>query len=231
MRAGATGGRTGGSGVALRHRGRTLVDYDETGLRTIIPEEPDVTSPNTGLRRSALVVLAVGAALGVSACGGGQISQTANQVAAVDGGYGTVGDVHVNDFRVELPENGGEAKVGFAVAFTGSGFGEPISIERVEVDGQQVQIEGDEPLERGCTFVASLEDEAPEVPEDESFCVTHGSATLPSADDLVVSNSVPATLTFSNGDELEIPVGVVAETPEPGEYTRPAETAAPAEGH
>ena len=93
-----------------------------------------MTSPNTGLRRTALVVLAVGAALGVSACGGGQISQTANQVAAVDGGYGTVGDVHVNDFRVELPENGGEAKVGFAVAFTGSGFGEPISIERVEVD-------------------------------------------------------------------------------------------------
>ena len=59
-----------------------------------------MTSPNTGLRRTALVVLAVGAALGASACSAGQVSQTANKVAAVDGGRGSAGDLHVNDLQV-----------------------------------------------------------------------------------------------------------------------------------
>ena len=59
-----------------------------------------MTSPNTGLRRTALVVLAVGAALGASACSAGQVSQTAYQVAAVDGGSGSAGDLAVNDFQV-----------------------------------------------------------------------------------------------------------------------------------
>lgn len=190
-----------------------------------------MTSPNTGLRRTALAVLAVGVALGASACGAGQSSQTASQMAAVDGGSGQAGDVHVNDFQVVLPEGGGEAKVGFAVSFTGTGFGEPVRLERVEVDGKQVQVEGAQPLERGCTFVASVTEGGETKPGGDTVCIEKGSATLASADDLKLGQSVPATLRFSNGDEIELRAGVIAETPGPGEYTRPAETGAPAEGH
>lgn len=224
-------GRSGWSLVALSHRGDVLVDYHETGLRTTIPEEPDVTSPNTGLRRTALVVLAVGAALGASACGAGQTSQTANQMAAVDGGSGQAGDIHVSDFQIVLPEGGeGEAKVGFVVSYTGSGFGEPVSLDRVEVDGQQVQVEAGKPLERGCSLVVSVQENAQPVGGD-TVCIEQSKATLSGADELKLSQSVPATLSFSNGDEVELRAGVVAETPGPGEYTRPSETAAPSEGH
>ena len=194
-----------------------------------------MTSPNTGLRRTALVVLAVGAALGASACSAGQTSQTANQAAAVDGGAGQAGDVHINNLEVILPEpgeggseGGGEAKVGFAVSYTGSGFGDPITLDRLEIDGTQVQIEGSEPLERGCTLVASLAETPPQT-ESETLCLKQTTATLPGADELKIGVSAPATATFSNGDEIELHASVGAPHPAGGEFTRTPD--APAEGH
>lgn len=205
------------------------MDYDETGLRTTIPhEEPDVTSPNTGLRRTALVVLAVGTALGASACSSGQISQTASQVAAVDGGRGSAGELQVNDFVVVLPETG-EARVGFAASFTGSGFGEPISLERVEVEGLRAQLGESQPLERGCSLIVSADaDATPEVAPDE-ICLEQTTATLPGGEELNIGTSVPAIVSFSNGDQIELDAAVIAEVPASNEYTRPVETHS--EGH
>ena len=113
-----------------------------------------MTSPNTGLRRTALVVLAVGTAVGMSACGAGQISQTAGQVAAVDGGQGSAGELYVNDLVVVLPETG-EARLGFVASFTGTGMGESISLDRLEIDGIEAQIGESQPLERGCSLIVS----------------------------------------------------------------------------
>ena len=101
-----------------------------------------MTSPNTGLRRPALVVLAVGAAIGASACSSGQVTQTASQVAAVDGGYGSAGELHVNDLQVVIPEDGSDPRVGFGASFTGYGFDESIALDRVEINGVEVQFDG-----------------------------------------------------------------------------------------
>lgn len=188
-----------------------------------------MTSPNTGLRRSALAVLAVGAAIGASACSAGQVSQTAYQVSAVDGGQGSAGDIHVNDFLVALPESG-EGKVGFTATYTGSGFGDPISLDRVEIDGTEVQMGPTKPLERGCALVVSAEDDANLSPTKKDICVEHTTATVP-ADELNVGVSVPATLTFSNGDQVDTLAGVISEITVAGEFTRPSETVAPPEGH
>lgn len=190
-----------------------------------------MTSPNTGLRRTALVVLAVGAALGASACGAGQVSQTANQVAAVDGGRGSSGELHVNDLQVVLPENGGEARVGFVASFTGYGLGDTISLERVEIDGTEVQLGGTEPMERGCSVVVDPREDAEPAPAQEGVCVERTTATLPSADDLTIGSPVPATVTFSNGDQIETDAAVVGEILEAGEYDRPAEYVGESEEH
>ena len=123
-----------------------------------------MTSPNTGLRRTALVVLAVGAALGASACSAGQVSQTANQVAAVDGGRGEAGDLAVNDLQVVVPQNGGEARVGFVASFSGYGLGESVSLDSVEIDGTPVQLGETQPLERGCSIVVDARENAEPVP-------------------------------------------------------------------
>ena len=187
-----------------------------------------MTSPNTGLRRTALVVLAVGTAVGMSACGAGQISQTAGQVAAVDGGQGSAGELYVNDLVVVLPETG-EARLGFVASFTGTGMGESISLDRLEIDGIEAQIGESQPLERGCSLIVSAAEDAEPVPGGDDLCVERTTATLPGADDLQIGTSVPATVSFSNGDQIEMAAAVIAEVPASDEYTRPVETQS--EGH
>lgn len=190
-----------------------------------------MTSPNTGLRRTALVVLAVGAALGASACSSGQISQTANQVAAVDGGRGSSEQLTVNDFQVLVPEEGDEARVGFAVSYTGYDSEQPISIESAEVDGTPVELGATQPMERGCTIVFDASEDAEPMPASADICLEHTTATLTGAEDLHIGTSLPATISFSNGEQIELDAAIMAEVLEIDSYTRPAETAAPTEGH
>lgn len=190
-----------------------------------------MTSPNTGLRRTALVVLAVGAALGASACSSGQISQTANQVAAVDGGRGTAGELTVNDLQVVLDEEGAEGRVGFAVSYTGYGFDEPVSIDSVEVDGLPVALGATQPMERGCSIVFDAREDAEPGQAEGDICLERAVATLPGSEDLRMGTSVPATLSFSNGDQIETNAAVMGSIVEAGDYTRPADAAGTTEGN
>lgn len=170
-----------------------------------------MTSPNTGLRRTALAVLAVSAALGASACSAGQVSQTASQVAAVSGGQGSAGDLVVNNLQVIQPESGeGEATVGFVASFDGTGTGESVSLERVEINGEEVQLGEAPPLERGCSIVFSADQSTPPPPVPQGVCVEHTTATLPTSDGLHIGTSVPATVSYSNGVQIEMLAGIVA---------------------
>ncbi|WP_425303687.1 hypothetical protein [Nocardia wallacei] len=78
--------------------------------------------------RSAVAVaaLAAGAALALSGCGAGQISQTASQVAAVNGNSADVGNVALRDVRILLPQSeqytnakGGKAVLAFSAVNAG----------------------------------------------------------------------------------------------------------------
>ncbi|GAA1086430.1 hypothetical protein [Tsukamurella spumae] len=72
-------------------------------------------------RRTATAVagalLATGALLSVSACGSGQISQTANQVAAVNGANQTFVDqkITLSDVHVLAPVSGGQGRLAFVL--------------------------------------------------------------------------------------------------------------------
>lgn len=191
-----------------------------------------MTSPNTGLRRTALVVLAVGAAaLGASACSAGQTSQTANQVAAVDGGRGSAGELTVNNLQVVLDDEGSEGRVGFAVSFTGYGVDEAVSIDSVQIDGLPVQLGETQPMERGCSIIFDAHEGAEPGEAEGDICVENAVATLPASEDLKIGTSVPATLTFSNGDQIETQAAIMGSIVEAGDFTRPAETAAATEGN
>lgn len=177
-----------------------------------------MTSPNIGLRRPALVVLALGAALGTSACSAGQVSQTASQVAAVNGGQGSVGDLVVNNLQVVMPESGeGEATVGFVASFDGTGTGESVTLDRVEIAGEELQLGEAPPLERGCSIVYSADQSTPPPPVPQGVCVEHTTAALPTSDGLHIGTSAPATVTYSNGDQIEMLAGIVAVDPLPAE--------------
>ncbi|WP_433609717.1 hypothetical protein [Prescottella agglutinans] len=71
-------------------------------------------------RVATAVALAAGATLMLSACGAGQVSQTATQVAAVNGNQATSGDIALRNVHVVYPnseeysiEPGGSAQLAF----------------------------------------------------------------------------------------------------------------------
>ncbi|MCX4093517.1 hypothetical protein [Nocardia sp. alder85J] len=75
---------------------------------------------------TAVAALAAGAALVLSGCGAGQISQTASQVAAVNGNSANVGKVALRDVRILLPASeeytnakGGKAVLAFSAVNSG----------------------------------------------------------------------------------------------------------------
>ncbi len=62
-----------------------------------------LTSPRGVARAVAAAAIGSAVVFGVGACGAGQISQTANQEAAVNGGNATVGQIALRDVHVVYP--------------------------------------------------------------------------------------------------------------------------------
>ncbi|WP_369634180.1 hypothetical protein [Nocardia sp. JMUB6875] len=95
------------------------------------------TTASKSRRRAVTVAaLAAGAVLALSGCGAGQISQTATQVAAVNGNSANVGSIALRDVRFLIPQTeefnnakGGKAVVAFsAVNLSDSKTDELVSI-------------------------------------------------------------------------------------------------------
>ncbi|GGF21944.1 hypothetical protein [Williamsia phyllosphaerae] len=69
-------------------------------------------NPFRHLTRVAAIAAMGGAlALGTTACGAGQIAQTTNQAAAVNGSFATLGDIALRDVHVVFPSSGNAAFV------------------------------------------------------------------------------------------------------------------------
>ncbi|TCN51206.1 hypothetical protein EV641_11065 [Rhodococcus sp. SMB37] len=83
-----------------------------------------MTALNTSTRRVATAVaLAAGATLTLSACGAGQITQTSDQVAAINGTNTDVGTIALRNVHIIYPDSeeysiepGGTALLGFTIA-------------------------------------------------------------------------------------------------------------------
>ncbi|MGW5141264.1 hypothetical protein ACWEPH_19520 [Nocardia beijingensis] len=66
-----------------------------------------VTAPKGARRRMVTVAaLAAGAAIALSGCGAGQVSQTAQQVAAVNGNHADVGRIALRNVHIVYPSEG-----------------------------------------------------------------------------------------------------------------------------
>lgn len=65
-----------------------------------------LATPRRTRRVVTAMALAAGAAVALSACGSGQISQTATQVAAITGNNASQGDILLQNVHVSYPENG-----------------------------------------------------------------------------------------------------------------------------
>ncbi|MEJ4113433.1 hypothetical protein ACGE24_05120 [Corynebacterium kroppenstedtii] len=109
--------------------------------------------------RSGLAIAAAGSALTLGACGAGQISQTANQVPAVDGAAANAENntITLRDVTVQ-PKTDDHAG---AVAFTISNV-DPSqtqrTLQRIKVDGKEVKIEGNTDLKPQCQIIGNNKD-------------------------------------------------------------------------
>ncbi|MBL1077400.1 hypothetical protein JK358_23640 [Nocardia sp. 2] len=131
-------------------------------------------------RRHAVTVaaLAAGAVLTLSGCGAGQISQTADQVAAVNGNNANVGQVDLRDVRFLLPqtEEYRNAKGGKAVlAFSAVNFSEGTTDKLVRIESElgTVTLNGETSIKPQTTLVSDLSTGAAEQAEEHGTD-THG---------------------------------------------------------
>ncbi|MFC4603748.1 hypothetical protein [Rhodococcus kronopolitis] len=178
-----------------------------------------MTALNAPTRRVATAVaLAAAAAISLSACSAGQISQTATQVAAVNGNYANQGDVALRNVHILYPnsdefslEPGGTV----ALAFTAvnENLSEPERLGRISTDfAKSVTIAGEaggrviDPgtsLGAGVRAATVLDD-----PEDPTQLVL---VTLDDISEGVRPGlTIPVTFTFARAGDITVQVPVDA---------------------
>ncbi|WP_342213854.1 hypothetical protein [Nocardia wallacei] len=168
-------------------------------------------------RAVAVAALAAGAALALSGCSAGQISQTASQVAAVNGNSANVGKVALRDVRILLPQSeeytnakGGKAVLAFSAI--NDGATKPDELASITTDLGQVKITPANPqLAYQQTLVAGKRSEA------------HASAPISSA----APSSTAASSTAASAAPTTTGSAAAHQAEGLGAAEHPAEPAAP----
>ncbi|MET4047874.1 MULTISPECIES: hypothetical protein [unclassified Rhodococcus (in: high G+C Gram-positive bacteria)] len=162
--------------------------------------------------------LAAGAALTLTACGSGQISQTAQQVSAVNGNFANVGDISLRNVHVVYPQSeeysiepGGKVELGF-VAVNNSAT-TPDRLTRISTTAASSVTVGKEPGGSEIAPLTALGAGAPTGTEvdDELIPLQMIVVELNSiSEDVRPGLTVPVTFTFEEAGDVEVLVPVDA---------------------
>ncbi|GAA2856823.1 hypothetical protein GCM10010472_12720 [Pseudonocardia halophobica] len=190
------------------------------------------TSPRrSATRPGAWKVLAAGTAaagaLLLSGCGAGQVAQTAEQVAAVGGTGGVVGDVAVRNAEIAWPtglaptgavyQKGGQALVEMIIVNDGGAADRLVSASSEA--GTQVVVTGEQVLAPQLPLVAGDEGDVAAIPGAKRITVEIAGLR----DDVVAGRTYPLTLVFEKAGRLTVDLPVA-------NPTTPRQDEAPAEG-
>lgn len=175
-------------------------------------------SLNSAARRGAIITVAAVSALALASCSAGQNTQTASQVAAVDGNQAESanGEVAVRDVTVHVTEDG-EAGLKFT-AINQDTSHTTHTLESATVDGLPVRIQGAEPIERNCSLVADIESELEKLTIPEVGCVQHVATSL-SNPGFAYGGVVPVEFIFDTGT-ITLDATVSAPVLESGDFDR-----------
>ena len=171
------------------------------------------------LKRVAAVAVAGCASLALVGCSAGQITQTSNQVAAVDGASASTedGSVAVQDVTVVLAEDG-QAALKFTATNQDTSMKDH-TLKSVDVDGQNVTISGNSSIAYNCALVADSKDGLERMPQDKNDnCIEYTATTLAN-DDFAYGGNVPVTFNFDTGS-LDVVATVSAPTLASGQVDR-----------
>ena len=176
-------------------------------------------TPVKSLKRVAAAAVAGCATLALVGCSAGQITQTSNQVAAVDGASASTedGSVAVQDVTVVLAEDG-QAALKFTATNQDTAMKDH-TLKSVDVDGQNVAISGNSSIAYNCALVADSKDGLERMPQDKNDnCIEYTATTLAN-DDFAYGGNVPVTFNFDTGS-LDVVATVSAPTLASGQVDR-----------
>ena len=171
------------------------------------------------LKRVAAAAVAGCATLALVGCSAGQITQTSNQVAAVDGASASTedGTVAVQDVTVVLAEDG-QAALKFTATNQDTSMKDH-TLKSVDVDGQNVTISGNSSIAYNCALVADSKDGLERMPQDRNDNCIEYTATALANDDFAYGGNVPVTFNFDTGS-LDVVATVSAPTLASGQVDR-----------
>ncbi|WP_225746423.1 hypothetical protein [Corynebacterium sp. Marseille-P4611] len=182
----------------------------------------NVQSLKSAARRGAIISVTAVSALALASCSAGQITQTADKVAAVDGASASTEDnkVAVRDVTI-LVEPNGTAALKFTAVNQGYDT-DVISLESVEVDGQRVEMDKAQPLHRDQSIIADSQKNLDATTQQDSENVQYIATSLKN-DDFGYAGDRPVTFEFSNGS-IDVDATIAATQMQSGEFDRDVES-------
>ncbi len=164
---------------------------------------------NSGVSRRLIVTAALAAGLGLAAvgCSAGQVTQTGNQVAAVDGASGNAGPIAVRNAMLAFPPDGNRYKDGedvpltFVIANSGSTPDKLLSIKSDAAEGE-AEIAGAKDIP--AQFALRAEYDASHAPTKTS---------TPSSSSVAPSSGVPSSGAPSSSNAPSSSVSVTSGAP------------------
>ncbi|MCG7463107.1 hypothetical protein [Corynebacterium tuberculostearicum] len=182
----------------------------------------NVQSLKSAARRGAIISVTAVSALALASCSAGQVAQTAEKVAAVDGASASTEDnkVAVRDVTT-LVEPDGSAALKFTAVNQGYDT-DVISLESVKVDGQRVEMDKAQPLHRDQSIIADSQKNLDATTQQDSETVQYIATSLKN-DDFGYAGDRPVTFEFSNGS-IDVDATIAATQMQSGEFDRDVES-------
>lgn len=175
-------------------------------------------SLKSAARRGAMISVAAASALALASCSAGQITQTSDQVAAVDGSEidNANGTIALRDVTISLTEQG-QAGVKFTAINQDNSNKEHV-LKSITVDGTKATIDGDTKLASDCSIVGAIKAEMSRLTEPKSGCITHVITSVENKG-LAVGGSKNVVFSFDSGD-IALDVTIAAPVLESGQHDR-----------
>ncbi|ACP33808.1 hypothetical protein [Corynebacterium aurimucosum] len=177
-------------------------------------------SLKSAARCGAIMSVTALSALALASCSAGHVAQTAEKVIAVDGASASSedGKVAVRDVTIQVEPDTGETSLKFVAVNQGYKV-DDVTLESVNVDGQDVPLEGVEPLPRDHALYADSQANLDRLPKDgKDKNITYVTTSLEN-EDYGFGGSRPVTFTFNTGT-IEVDATVSASPLQSGNYDR-----------
>ncbi|MDO5671148.1 MAG: hypothetical protein Q4G50_14250 [Corynebacterium sp.] len=181
-------------------------------------EDTQVKSLKSAARRGGIISAAALSALALASCSAGQVTQTASQVAPVNGAEANSedGTIAVRDVTI-IVDDAGEAALKFTAINQDTSMTEH-TLESISVDGNDVAFDSTT-LGRDCVLYGDSAQALENTPQSENTgCIEYTETTLAN-EDYAIGGNVPVTFTFDTG-ELEVFAAVAAPQLPAGSFSR-----------